>query len=165
MKPRRMVRHECSLCCRRRSSRKRVSGPEDTLDRFICSRPYCGVVKGVLRGFLRPILTTKSRSIRDMGNRSDPGGGADSDGKPAVSIAELPGDECFVQEGQNQWIRDEKETIRQSPFEMPDTGKAELTDTSRPQHGDAQVYRPFTCPRSPSPPPVRLWTKPALSTH
>jgi len=50
------------------------------------------MAKGVLRESLRPIMTTRSRSTHDMGNRADPDGRADSVGKPAVSIAELPGE-------------------------------------------------------------------------
>jgi len=44
----------CSLCGHRRSSRRMLLGPENVLDRFICSRTDCWEFKSLLEKFSNP---------------------------------------------------------------------------------------------------------------
>ncbi|EGY23441.1 chitinase [Verticillium dahliae VdLs.17] len=85
--------------------------------------------------------------------------------KVTDSRLELPGEATSAQEKQCRACIDAEVKAIHHRYEMPDTGKAELEDTSQACQTKAQTYRPYRRPSSPGPPAVNLWTKPSLIPH
>jgi hypothetical protein len=69
-------RLKCSLCHGRRSSRILDSGPDDTLDRFICSRTECSELKGLLGRFScsSPVIQIINYNNKDWADPTNLGG-------------------------------------------------------------------------------------------
>ena len=82
-------RLKCSLCHGRRSSRILDSGPDDILDRFICSRTECSKLKELLARFSssNPAIQIINYNNKDWADPANLGGNpttADCKNTPAV---------------------------------------------------------------------------------
>jgi len=139
----------CSLCARRRSSRRVFLGPDDILDQFICSRRDCRRFKGLLEALLgsHPVVQINHYHCDVPSDRPD----------TRVETPRLSRHHSTPIEDPNLRVRRGSETLlAELPGESSLAGRAELSGNGI-RHLSACRGRPL--PDSP-PPPVNFSAKP-----
>ena len=139
----------CSLCARRRSSRRVFLGPDDILDQFICSRRDCRRFKDLLGRLLtsHPVVQINHY----YGDRPSDHSDAQVETPRFNSHHSTPIEDLRVR-------RDSENLLAELPGECSLAGRAELSG-NRIQC--LSTCRRQALPDSPLPPPVNFLAKPS----